>query len=333
MSATTEFADRSVQIGHHRFLVQACAEMRTASVRRACEKLRDSAEQLKAGGDRVAGVETAELLPLMVVPYLSPSVDRACEAHHLSRLDLSGNANISGRNLRIRCHGYPNKFATRGRPASAFAPKSARVASALLQDPSRTWTQRCLTQETDLGQGFVSRILRRLVDDDLVERDGSAYGVKSPELLLRTWAEEYRFEGHMMYAGSVPARHGLELTLSLSEQLASEGVAHAFTGLAAAWRYAPHARYRNNAVYLDRVPSESLLQRLGFEHDAQGGNTWLLVPKDRELVERHTELVEGVRCVCPVRTWLDLQHTPERSGEAAGHLAAERMPWALDAAD
>jgi hypothetical protein len=64
---------------------------------------------------------------------------RICADAGVSWFDLSGNANIVAPGLRILIEGRPNKFGRGGRPSSAFAPKSARIARRLLIDPHRSF--------------------------------------------------------------------------------------------------------------------------------------------------------------------------------------------------
>jgi hypothetical protein len=122
--------------------------------------------------------------------------------------------------LRIIIEGKPNKFGRRGRPSSAFAPKSARIARRLLIDPHRSFRQQELARETGLDDGFTSKIVRRLEVDALVEREqGGALHVRNPNLMLDAWAEVYAFEKHTIVRGHVTARSGEELLRGLGDAL------------------------------------------------------------------------------------------------------------------
>jgi hypothetical protein len=198
----------------------------------------------------------------------------------------------------------------------------------LLAHPDQAWTQRALSDATGVDPGFTSRIVARLLDDELVERDaGGRIVVSRPSLLLDAWAEDYDFGRHRVVPGVVAARSGPELVEGLSTALVRAEARHAFTGLAAAWQYTRFAAFRLATVYLPEGASDGLQRDLGFRPAPRGANTWLVVPAD-EGVLHGAGVVEGVRCVHPVQAWLDLRAHPERAAEAAERLRSERLGWA-----
>jgi hypothetical protein len=110
------------------------------------------------------------VIPVVAVPFMTSAGARACEAAGASWLDLSGNAHIVASGLRIILSGHANQFRARGRPASVFAPKSARVARWLLLNPGRSYTQREIARGTGMTDGFVSKIVARLQADGFIDR-------------------------------------------------------------------------------------------------------------------------------------------------------------------
>ena len=82
-----------------------------------------------------------DVVPVLVVPYMSSAGARTAAERGLNWVDLSGNALIRDGELFVHVQGRPNQYSQRGRPASAFAPKSSRIARTLLLDPWRWWRQ------------------------------------------------------------------------------------------------------------------------------------------------------------------------------------------------
>lgn len=266
-------------------------------------------------------------IPLVVVPFMRDSGKQACERAGASWIDLSGNAHIIAPGLRVIVEGRPNRFRTRGRPASAFAPKSSRVARFFLMHPGEARTQRELAHATGVSEGFVSRIVARLVEERYLTRDeDGALRVKDPELLLEAWQEQYHFSKHTIIEGHVAARSGDALTHFVSDALEADGIQHAATGLAAAWQLTHFAAFRIATFYLDAEPDPALEAKLGFREDARGANLWLAVPNDAGVFHGVQER-DGVRCVHPVQAYLDLGDHPERAAEAAERLRAEYLTW------
>ena len=99
----------------------------------------------KVGASRIG----PKVLPVIAVPYMGDVGKKLCAEAGICVV----------RPFRKRSHhrsgaahpdqGRPNRFVRRGRPASVFAPKSARIARRLLIDPHRAWRQQDLARTTD----------------------------------------------------------------------------------------------------------------------------------------------------------------------------------------
>lgn len=281
-----------------------------------------AAEQLLACADE--GV-----VPVLVVPFMSRAGAETADRMRLNWIDLSGNAHVRAANLHVWVRGRPNELGSRGRPSSPFAPKSARVTRTLLLDPGRWWVQKDLAAVTGLDDGNVSRIVRRLDDEFLLERRGRELCPRDPDLLLDAWAQDYRFDGHDILPGHLSGS-GVELARVLAERLESLNIQHAFTGLPAAWVMDQFARFRLVTVYVDGDPREAA-ERLGVRRAAKGANLQLVGPNDVGVFSGEHDH-GGLRCVAPVQVYLDLLQLPERATEAAQHLRTHQLRWRHDAA-
>jgi hypothetical protein len=265
-------------------------------------------------------------LPLVAVPFMGESGKRLCEEHGVSWMDLAGNAHLRAPGLHIHIEGRPNRLKKVGRPENPFAPRSARIARRLLLEPQHFLSQRELARLTGLGEGYVSRIVRKLEAEELLQRDEQGrVQPRAPELLLESWHERYDFQKHQILKGHVPARSAELLLRSLSARLSEAGVGHAATGLAAAWKLTHFSAFRMVTLYVQRLPFD-VLESLSFREEARGANVWIVLPNDAGVFDG-TEFREGVRCVSPVQVYLDLKAQPERSEEAAVSLRDEYLMW------
>jgi hypothetical protein len=266
-------------------------------------------------------------VPVVATSFMGEAGKRLCADARVSWFDLSGNANIVAPGLRILIEGRPNKFGRRGRPSSAFASKSARIARRLLIEPGRWFRQQELALETGLDPGFTSKIARRLEQDRLVERDkAGAIHVSKPDLMLDAWAEVYAFEKHSILRGHVTARSGEELLRRLADALKESKLRHAATGLAAAWLETEFAGFRLVTLFMSSQPSATLLKEVGFRDEPKGANVWLVVPDDAGVFDGSKD-IRGISCVHPVQTYLDLLGHPERATEAATELRTRLLKW------
>ena len=305
-----------LSVGDRAFLAEYRAAASASLISSAIARLRDNAK-----------LYTARAIPLVVVPYMGQVGRELCEKAGLSWADLSGNAKIDGPRLRIWIEGRPNRFVSRGRPPNLFAPKSSRITRRLLLDPGRGWTQVELARTTGLDDGYVSKIVRRLKNDELVVEDQSgSIKPRDPDILLDAWHSVYDFGGHRIVKGHVSARSGEALMRRLTEALARAELDYAVTGLGTAWLLTHFASFRLVTVYLHSMPPGAFLKDIGFWDEEEGSNTWFVIPNDSGVLHGG-RMLEGLYCVSAVQTFLDLKGHAERSREAADALRRTHLNW------
>jgi hypothetical protein len=279
---------------------------------------------VERAADQLDAFRHAEAIPVLVVPFMSKAGAEAADRAGLNWIDLSGNAHIRAENLHVWLQGRPNEFRSAGRPSSPFAPKSARVSRVLLLDPSRWWRQKDLVAATGLDDGNVSRIVRRLDEELLLERRDRELRPRDPDLLLDAWAQDYRFDRHHTVAGHVSGS-GIEVARRLADRLGELKVRHAFTGLAAAWAIDQFARFRLTTLYVDEDP-RAVADRLAIRQEPKGANVQLVGPNDVGVFAGEQDC-DRLRCVSAVQVYLDLLHLPERAEEAARHMRDRQLDW------
>lgn len=293
-----------------RWLAEVKGSSGPALVRRAAEQLRHYQSW------------EPESIALLVVPYMSSAGAQAAQEAQVNWIDLSGNAHIRVEDLYVHIEGRPNQYRSAGRPSSPFAPKSARVTRTLLIEPSRWWRQKDLVNATGLDDGNVSRIVRRLDEELLLEHRERELRPRDPDLLLDAWAQDYRFDRHDIIPGHLSGS-GSEVARGLGEQLSSHGVHHAFTGLPAAWALDHFAQFRLSTVYVEGDPRDAA-ERIDMRPASRGANVQLVGPNDEGVFTGEHDH-DGLNCVAPVQVYLDLLHLPERADEAARHLRAHQL--------
>jgi hypothetical protein len=294
--------------------------------------------EYKASGDAAAvghAIEQAKryatalgksTLPIVATSFMGPVGQRLCDEADVSWFDISGNAHIVGPGLRIIVEGKPNRFARRGRPSTAFAPKSARIARTLLIDADGEVRQKELARLAALDDGFTSRIVRRLEQDGLITRTDGLVRVPNPDLLLDAWEEVYDFEKHGIVRGHVTARSGEDLLSRFASTLEGARIPYAATGLTGAWLLTGFAAFRLVTIFVKELPPDEVLGTLGFREESKGANTWLVVPND-EGVFHGASKAKRINCVHPIQAYLDLGGHPERAKEAAAEIRARLLRW------
>jgi hypothetical protein len=162
----------------------------------------------------------------------------------------------------------PNKFKKAGRPASVFAPKGARIIRQLLIDPKQGRNQIELSQITGLDEGYTSRIVRRLEELHLIDRDDKrVLKPSNPNELLEARLEAYDFAKHQIIKGRITARSGEELLKKMTRILSDQKVDYAATGPAGAWQYTHFTKFRMVTLFLADSPEKNLFDQLYFRED------------------------------------------------------------------
>jgi hypothetical protein len=319
MSHEASHLDGILDIGPFTFVVEWKASGMAGSVAKGIEQVRREAANIKGA------------VSLVAVPFMGDAGRQHCAAAGIAWLDLSGNARIFAPGLHILVEGKPNLFKRRGRPSSAFAPKSSRITRWLLMHPEAPLTQREIARATDTDEGYTSKVVGRLEHDGLIvkDRDG-AIKARDPGLLLEAWRETYDFSKHHIIRGHVAARSGDALLRNMADSLNDASVEFAVTGLAAAWLLDRFVGFRIATIYLAVDPPPELLNALSFREEDRGANVWLVVPNDEGVFHGAAE-VEGIPCVHPLQAYLDLGAHPERAAEAAKKLRATHLTWSTDA--
>lgn len=313
-------ADARYQVGRWTVLVQLKWRSDAAHVRHAIEQLRSAAG---GGGENE--------IRLVVVPRMGPTGGALCAQAGMSWMDLDGNAEIVRQDLVVMAAG---RKPWRDRPRSeavlnAFSTRGARLVRTMLADPARKWSQSELSVESGLDRGYVSKLVRQLAKDGYLEWDKRAHSVAvlRPDLLLSTWREARDFVKEQVVQGTLAARSGVELLRLVADRLRHEQIGYAATGLAAAWQYVHHAQFRIVTVYLRDWVDPTTLWSAEFSSRSPGANLWVVRPKD-DGVFMGAASVDGVDCVSPLQTYVDLAGHPERAEEAADEVQSRLLPWA-----
>jgi len=318
-------ADMVVLISNFRFVVEIRKVNSLPSIDSAANRVREAAKH------ELERRENEAVIPLVVVPYMTESGSGLCKQQDVSWLDLSGNAMIDyvGQDsvAHVRIAGMPNRFPTRRAIKNLFSGKAARITRHMLSNPNKSFSQSEIARAADLDPGYVSRLVRQMVDLDLIVRDQNGVRPTDSVLLLQTWREQNNAK-HAEILAHLPASSGEDRTRILANIFEQAGVQCAATGLAAAWAYTRAAGFKRASIYVQPKESGPLpfsaLEEVGFRRQTNAPNVRILIPDDLG-VFAGARSVEGFMCVSPVQAYADLKHEYERADEFAAALLSKAV--------
>lgn len=255
--------------------------------------------------------------PLVVVPYLSPERLRELERAGVSGIDLSGNALVivPGKLLVLRT-GAPNKFRESYPIRDVYRGNSSVVARALLLRPrseSLADLQRFIRERGGhITLTTISKSLRRLEDDVLVERRGGRARLLQPEPLLDKLATAYRPpKVRRRVVGSTPLDRA-----ALAVRFTTVPARTVLTGQSSTDCYAVMGREERVRFYTDS--SITLLGTLGGEF-AEGERfaNLELIETDDPTAYFDVRRRGDVPFASPVQTYLELAAGDQREKKTA----------------
>lgn len=278
-------------------------------------------ELMRRISPRTAGQVPSVSALIVVAPYLSKSVREVLEKRGASYADQTGNIRvvIDEPGLFIVTAGadanpWPDK-----RKHSLRGIKAGRIVRALVERRPPVGVRE-LAELADTDPGYVSRLLKMLDSEAIVERNSGGQVEKVDwRRLLHQWSEDAPLSDRAE-ATTWLAPRGLK---SVLERISSEDFRYVLTGSAAASRFAPVAPTRLLSVYVD--DPERAAEDLDLKRADAGANIVLLQPEDDATFER-TNKVEGLRRASLPMIVADLLTGPGRSPAEAEAL----MDWMED---
>jgi hypothetical protein len=264
----------------------------------------------------LAQLATFDGIPLVVTPYLSPSLRAALAGRGVSYADSTGNLRLlaDAPGLLLERAGAAKDPWPSDETLQSLRGRGAGRAVRALIDFRAPYGLRELAKRSGVSLGSLSRVLGLLTRDGLVAREQSG-AVTSIDWVgaIRRWAQDYDFARSNQTATFLEPR-GLDAVVS---KLADVKWTYAATGAFAAQRYAPIAPARQAAIYVEDIVRTA--DRLRLRPAESGANVVLVEPYDSVAFDRAT-VRDGLRVVAPTQLAVDLLTGPGREPSEGNEL-------------
>lgn len=304
----------------HTLVIEAKAN---AEPRRA----RDAARQLKGYLHALTQPGAPQPVGVVGAPYISDRAAAVLATYGVGYLDLAGNARIAVGPVYVERSGTPNPHADDRPLASLFAPKTSRVARALLAHPTRLWRLQELADEVDVSLGLVAKAKASLLDGEYARDTPDGLTLADPDGLLDAWlAADRRRPKLRGYYALDPLR---ETERRVADAARAAGVRAVLTAFSGTERVAPHVRYSRADIIVDADALDEVAERAGLRPVDTGANVRLHEPYDDGVFYGARD-VEGLPIAHPVQLVLDLMREKGRGEEAADFVRRQALAptWA-----
>ncbi|MBL7076630.1 MAG: hypothetical protein ISS31_04075 [Kiritimatiellae bacterium] len=209
-------------------------------------------------------------------------------------------------------------------PGSIFSAKASRIVRAMLARYPDPWSQSALVGEADISRGYVSSVVKKMLDADYVRRDNGRLRVVDPDRLLDDWAARYRFDRHNRSRFAISMGEYGQGLRKFQQEMRRHDIRCALTAWSAAYLRASYGSPDSIVAYVDRPVFSLNLRSL---HEVEGkGNVLVLVPQDEGVFQFGQETDLGY-VVSDVQCYLDLLNLPGRASEQAEVLREKRLDF------
>lgn len=167
-------------------LVEITAVANPKTLLQKCKVLRDELNR----------INEPDLVPVVVAPYIGNRQARILADEDISWIDLSANMRIQAPNLYIERTGNPNKFPDTVPIRKIFQGTSSLVSRALLLKPDGfssldEVTDFINSRNANITSSTVSKVLKSLEQELLIDKSKSLIRARAPEKLLDRLTEGY----------------------------------------------------------------------------------------------------------------------------------------------
>jgi len=301
-----------------------------------CKRLSNPKTLREAFAQARRNIGKENLLPLVVVPYLSERSIDELESERVSGIDLCGNGIVTvPGELFVRRTGAINRFQTEGVIKNVYRNSSSVVARLFLAQPEFDSVQDALSELVRRGGRVtlptVSKVCKGMENDLILERKrggkteqdrGTKLRLIQPEKLLERLAENYtlpnvatRLTGKLIGIESAQTR---ELLRGWADKTKNQ---IAITGTSSVGAYAVMAREGVQEFYCTDVAAAVRLLGDRFQPTDRFATIRLLETRDEEVYfDRRDDLIAS-----PVQTFLELSTGDKRDKETADQVKAVIM--------
>ncbi|MGV3710951.1 MAG: hypothetical protein ACO1Q7_19160, partial [Gemmatimonas sp.] len=269
---------------------------------------------------------------LVVVPHIRPEIQQRLKLLGINFADLTGTISLQAPGVRLDVRGtLPVPDTARSsvkQQINPFSKKASAVLRVLCEEFPRGLSLTSLAEKTALSRGWISSVVRELIERDYAADEGCGVMLSNPVDMLRDWITEYRWSRNVARHYVLPFE-GAELLQQLRQTLDHQQIRWALTLVSGAHlRVEGLSQNSTHHVYIEASESalKNALDAMFAQPVLEGGNLILFAPPYYgPSVFIGTQEARGVKVVSDVQLLLDLARYPLRGPELAQSLIRSHL--------
>lgn len=206
---------------------------------------------------------------------------------------------------------------------TVFVGKASSLPRFFLAEPRRKWTQGELSEAAGVTRGYVSMILKKMLQEEYIALSNGKYELTEPDKMLNDWSAVYRFARYIkrqMFAMHFSSYDdGLR---KLNRILTDRKIKFAYMGPSGAYLREPYMEQNTLTAYVQEIPEECM----DLFPVESGGNVILYIPQSERFFIGEQK-VKDYPVVSDVQLYLDLKKMPGRNEDQAEYLRQNKMIW------
>lgn len=233
----------------------------------------------------------SKIIPILAVRTIDPRESDIAEEVGIKVIKLPWNLKINP--------GYEKK--QNKNTVRITSEKSWKIISCLLKEPSSI---RQISKKANVSYGWAHKTVHSLLDQNIAENDGYLIKITDPKKLLTGIAWERPIKNLLYKEIYVDYQNSHVAAVSVTNDLETEEIPHAFTGRTAGGLYSGYAfRHDSADLYLEKADVPKFTEI--YESDERTEVKIMIYIPDRDVFSSNS-IKDSVRLVLPEIALLDL---------------------------
>lgn len=264
-------------------------------------------------------------IPIVASQFMGPNRRALLKEMGVGYIDMAGNIYLRAPGIFIEREEKRNPFSYEREGLNPYSDKASIILRVLMDEPNRSWKIREIAKAGDINPGWVSRVVKSLVERGLVKFSRQkGIALLRGEDMLKEWADLYDWRRNKFYYYYCHALNFQGVLERISELNLDSDKMIALGFQAGAYLVSPYSTFNQVHLMIDGRSFDMIRpeieRQLELESRREGANLILVRPYYKYSALFSARKIKKWLVASDVQLYLDLNRYPLRGQEQAGHL-------------